>query len=154
LLGGFSVLLCGFLSDRLGRGGRAMIIFYGLLLTTLTLTILGLADFGHSQVWPVAVVALIAFVMIGPYSFLAGALALDFGGKQGSATACGIIDGVGYLGGILAGEGMARMAVAYGWQRAFLALAAVAALASVAAALFWLEQRRALKKKPSLSSEP
>ena len=46
-----------------------------------------------------------AFLLIGPYSYLAGAISLDFGGKRGGATACGIIDGVGYLGGVLAGEG-------------------------------------------------
>jgi OPA family glycerol-3-phosphate transporter-like MFS transporter len=149
LMGGFSVLLCGYLSDRLGHGGRAMIIFHGLLLTTLTLAILGLVEFGRSQAGPVVVVGLIAFVMIGPYSFLAGALALDFGGKQGSATACGIIDGVGYLGAVLAGEGMARMSVAHGWERAFLVLAVVAGLATVAAGLFWLDQRRALRGQHS-----
>ena len=30
-----------------------------------------------------ALVALVGFVIIGPYSYFAGAMALDFGGKQG-----------------------------------------------------------------------
>ena len=51
-----------------------------------------------------------AFLLIGPYSYLAGAISLDFGGKRGGATACGIIDGVGYLfGGVLAGNVVARL---------------------------------------------
>ena len=140
--GGCSVVLAGFLSDRLGRGGRAGIILVGLLATTMALAVLGLVDFGGSKGWPVGVVALIGFVMLGPYSYLAGALALDFGGKQGSATASGIIDGIGYLGGMLAGAPVARLAVAYGWQGAFAALAGMGGLTSIAAVLFFVNQRQ------------
>jgi OPA family glycerol-3-phosphate transporter-like MFS transporter len=141
LFGGISVLLAGFLSDRLGREGRAGIILYGLVLTAIALFALGHANFGGSTVWPVWLVAGIGFVMIGPYSYLGGAVALDFGGKQGSATAAGIIDGVGYLGGVLAGDSMARISVAYGWQGAFSVLAGVAAVSSIAAVLFLVNQR-------------
>ncbi len=98
LFGGLSVLLAGFLSDRLGKNGRASIIFYGLLLTAGTLVALALGDFGASRLMPVALVTLVAFLMIGPYSYLAGAISMDFGGKQGSATASGLIDGVGLSG--------------------------------------------------------
>ncbi len=43
-------------------------------------------------------VTLVAFLIIGPYSFFGRAISIDFGGKQGSDTASGIIDGVGYRG--------------------------------------------------------
>lgn len=46
LFGGLSVLLAGFLSDRLGKTGRPAIIFYGLLLTAAALMILAFSDFG------------------------------------------------------------------------------------------------------------
>ena len=82
------------------------------------------------------------FLVIGPYSYLAGAIALDFGGKHGSATSSGIIDGVGYLGGVLAGDSMARISVRFGWSGAFLALAGTALLSSAAAAVFLISQRR------------
>jgi sugar phosphate permease len=81
--------------------------------------------------------------MIGPYSYLGGAIALDFGGKQGSGTACGIIDGIGYLGGVLAGDSIARISIDYGWRGAFTVLALVAGLSCVAALLYLLDQRRA-----------
>ena len=84
----------------------------------------------------------IGFLLIGPYSYLAGAISLDFGGKQGASTASGFIDGLGYLGGMLAGDGMARVSVTYGWSGAFLTLAAVALLSSAVAVVFLLEQRR------------
>jgi OPA family glycerol-3-phosphate transporter-like MFS transporter len=114
---------------------------YGLLLTTAALAVLAFVNFGGSQTAPVVLVALVAFVMIGPYSYLAGAISLDFGGKQGSATASGIIDGVGYLGGILAGNSVAGISVVWGWRGAFAALAVVAMLSSVAAGMYFARLR-------------
>jgi sugar phosphate permease len=146
--GGVSVLLAGFVSDRLGRGGRAVLILIGLVLSSVCLLALGNFDFGGSHRIPVWLVSTVAFALIGPYAYLGGALSLDFGGKQGSATAAGIIDGVGYLGGVLAGDSMARISVAYGWQGAFNTLAAVALLSSLAALIFLVDQRRAAREEP------
>jgi OPA family glycerol-3-phosphate transporter-like MFS transporter len=145
--GGVSVLMAGFISDKLGRNGRALIILIGLLLSSAGLWMLGHARFGDSQTPPVLLVASVAFTLIGPYSYLAGAISLDFGGKQGAATASGIIDGVGYLGGVLAGDTVARVSVSFGWQGAFTALAGVGLLSSLAAALFLIDQRRSAKTK-------
>jgi len=139
-LGGISVLLAGFLSDRLGRTSRAVIIIICLLLTTVALATLAWHDFGGATLWQVALVTLIGFLLIGPYSYLAGAISLDFGGKQGSSTASGFIDGIGYLGGMMAGDSMARIAVSYGWSGAFLVLGGVAAFSTAGAVLFLLEQ--------------
>ena len=70
---------------------------------------------------------------------------MDFGGKAGSATASGLIDGFGYLAGVLSGNAMAHLAVTYGWQTMFLVLAAVAALTSMVAGLaLWQQHRRAI----------
>jgi OPA family glycerol-3-phosphate transporter-like MFS transporter len=142
LFGGVSVLLFGYLSDRLGRGGRAMITFAGLLLATLALFLLASLRASAPHKAPVALVALVGFAIIGPYSYLAGAIALDFGGKQGAATSSGIIDGVGYLGGILSGDAVARISLAAGWRGAFVVLGAVTAFSTLAAAFFFVLQRR------------
>jgi sugar phosphate permease len=139
--GGISGILAGLLSDWLGRGGRATIIFFGMALVALGFMILGYVNFAGSTVGPVALMAFIAFMLLGPYSYLAGAISLDFGGKQGSATACGIIDGVGYLGGALAGY-IANISVHYGWGGAFTLLAGVAGASSLGAVLYWVNQRR------------
>jgi sugar phosphate permease len=147
LFGGVSVLLAGFVSDKLGRNGRALIILIGLLLSGAGLWMLGHARLGGSPALPISLVASVAFTLIGPYSYLAGAISLDFGGKRGGATASGIIDGVGYLGGVLAGDTVARVSVSFGWQGAFAALAGVAFLSSMAVALFLFEQRRSAKTK-------
>jgi len=132
LFGGISVLVAGFVSDRLGKGGRAAIMLCGMLLASLALSALAFAGLGGSKMAPVALVTLVAFAMTGPYSYLAGAISLDFGGKQGSATASGLIDGAGYLGGVLAGNSFASVSVTWGWKGGFAALAAVALLSSAA----------------------
>ena len=78
---------------------------------------LGSSSFAGRPREALVLVAAVAFLLIGPYSYLAGAISLDFGGKRGGATACGIIDGVGYLfGGVLAGKVIASLSVAIGWQ--------------------------------------
>ena len=140
LFGGISVLLAGFLSDKLGPRGRATIVFHGLWMTGVALLALAYVDFRSAAV-PVWLTALIAFLMIGPYSYFAGAMSLDFGGKQGSATASGFIDGIGYLGGVLAGGSIASISVAWGWKGAFVFLAGIAFLSSIAALIYlWNQQ--------------
>ena len=140
--GGVSVILCGWLSDWFGRKGRAGLLLAGLSLSVIVLLILGSGITRGTRTWPVILVALVGFLTVGPYSFLGGAIAMDFGGKHGSGTASGIIDGVGYLGGVLAGDSMARISVDYGWNGAFVVLAVVAFVSSTAAALFLRHQAR------------
>ena len=135
------MLLAGFMSDRLGPRGRATIVLQGLLLTGIALLVMAFTDF-RSSTGPVWLTALIGFLMIGPYSYFAGAMSLDFGGKQGSATASGFIDGIGYLGGVLAGGSIASISVTWGWKGAFVFLAGVAFLSSVAAGVYLRQQQR------------
>ena len=82
-------------SRQPGSGGRGAGRLFALVL----------ANFGASKAAPVALVTLVAFVMIGPYSYLSGAISLDFGGKQ----------------------------VRWGWKGAFASVAAVALLSGLAA---------------------
>jgi OPA family glycerol-3-phosphate transporter-like MFS transporter len=144
--GGVSVLIAGFLSDRLGLNGRSLVLFGGLASGTVCLfwlaQIPGNAP-GQGMPWiPVALVALIGFLLMGPYSYLAGAMSMDFGGEKGSATASGIIDGVGYLAGILSGDAMARVTVSFGWRTAFTMLAIICLLSAVVALILAISQRR------------
>ena len=149
--GGVSVLLAGFLSDRLGRGGRALIILSGLLITGAGLATLGLINFEGSPRWPIVLVAAIAFFLLGPYSYLAGAISLDLGGKQGGATTSGFVDLAGYLGGVLAGWGLARASIAFGWRGVFVILAGVAWVSAAVALIYLIEQRRAKGIEPDLT---
>ncbi|RYG33615.1 MFS transporter [bacterium] len=141
LFGGFSVIAVGFLSDRFGKAGRALIIAGGLALATFGLLALGYGDLKGHTVLVVGLVAAIGFVLIGPYSLLAGAISLGFGGKRGSATAAGWIDGIGYIGGILSGNLIGSIAEHQGWAPAFRVLALTAGLSGVVALFYWARER-------------
>src|SRR5262245_1487401 len=139
--GGISVLVVGVISDRLGGASRALIMFGGLVASGAVLMWLALGNFASHSGSPVVLVALVAFLLVGPYSFLGGAVAMDFGGRQGSGTASGVIDGVGYLGGILAGDSVARLSAAFGWSGAFIALGVVCFVSSIAALRYAMHAR-------------
>ena len=72
---------------------------------------------------PITLIGVVAFCLLGPYAYLGGAMALDFGGKAAGAVASGIIDGVGYLGAVFAGIGGAKLAATVGWRGVFATLA-------------------------------
>ncbi len=147
LFGGLSVLFCGWLSDRLGPSGRAAIIFVGLLLVIPALY--GLSAFNPgSQLTSILILGGIGFVTLGPYAFLGGAISLDFGGKKGSATAAGWIDGVGYIGGsIIAGQTIGTIAETHGWKPAFQLLTVIAVVSCLAAGIYWFMQARAGRRE-------
>lgn len=141
LFGGIAVILAGVVSDRLGLNGRNLVIVVGMAASAVCLVFLARTP-GHASQWmPVVLVTLVGFLLLGPYSYLAGAMSLDFGGKRGSATAAGIIDGVGYLAGWLSGDTVARITVAFGWKNAFLLLAGVAVLTALVALVLAVNQR-------------
>ena len=143
-VGAVSVIVAGWWSDRIGSAGRAVLLCGGLAASTAALLLLTLAPVSASgSVLALAAIGLVAFCLLGPYSYLGGALALDFGGRHAGAAASGLIDGVGYLGAVLAGVTVARLAVAFGWRGVFVALAIVCALSALgAAALLMIHFRR------------
>ena len=143
-VGAVSVLVTGWLSDRLGVNGRALIMFVGLSATSAALLALMTMRSGTTgSLLPLFAIGAIAFSLLGPYSYLGGAFALDFGGKQAGAASSGIIDGVGYLGAVIAGDSIARISVSFGWQGVFVGLAAVSALAAFGAGCLYILGARA-----------
>jgi OPA family glycerol-3-phosphate transporter-like MFS transporter len=143
LVGLVSIGVAGWASDRLGANGRPLLMLGGLGTTTVALLALtALGSVAATPVVAVVLVGLVAFCLLGPYSYLGGAFALDFGGQKAGAAASGIIDGLGYLGGTLAGGVVARISVAFGWHGVFAALAMVSAAAALAAGYLYVQQRR------------
>lgn len=145
-VGVLSVMLSGWLSDRLGVNGRAMILCTGLAAAAAALlALMSMPSSTSGSTVAVIAIGVIAFCLLGPYSYLGGAFALDFGGKQASAASSGIIDGVGYLGGIAAGDSMGRISVAFGWKGVFITLAGVSVLAAMGAGWLWYLGAQAAK---------
>ena len=148
-VGAVSVLITGWLSDRLGVNGRPLIMFVGLAAAAAALLVLmTMRSSSTGPLLPLIAIGTVAFCLLGPYSYLGGALALDFGGKQAGAVSSGVIDGVGYLGAVVAGDSVGRVSQYFGWQGVFVSLAAVSAFAALGAGyLYFLGAKAAASKK-------
>jgi sugar phosphate permease len=142
-LGAVSVIATGWLSDRLGPNSRAAIMAVGLTATALSLVVLSMLPADAAPSLPLITIGATALCLLGPYSYLGGAMAVDFGGKQGTAVSSGIIDGVGYLGSVMAGDTVARIAIAMGWKGVFWVLAGISLVSAVGAGELFRTGRRA-----------
>ena len=111
LLGGVSCIAIGVLTDRLPGGNRVTLVVPAMAIVRVVarppgdrhrasrFDALGARD---------RVPRPSAFS--GPYTLLAGAIAMDMGGRKGSATAAGLIDTAGYVGGTLSGFAVGGLA--------------------------------------------
>jgi OPA family glycerol-3-phosphate transporter-like MFS transporter len=152
-VGAISVLLTGWLGDRLGATGRPLLLFVGLTATAVALFLLATIHRGGTDAaLPVALIAAVAFCLLGPYAYLGGAMALDFGGKSAGAVASGIIDGVGYLGAVSAGVGGAKLAVAFGWRGVFATLAVIGTVGAIGAGALYVMERRAVSVRTTAAA--
>ena len=145
--GGLSVLAAGVLSDRVMKGRRGAVMFLFLLPSVFGLLALSRLQPGVSPWLALGLISLIGFLMLGPYAFLTGVISVDLGGKKGSATAAGLADTVGYIGGIASGYWVGRLAERHGWSTAFGFLAAVLAATTLAALIYWYVHEHRPDKK-------
>jgi phosphonate degradation associated HDIG domain protein len=141
LVGAASAVAAGALSTRC-KGQHWRVLIPALVALTALLAFLAFAPLQGQPLAAVAVLALTAFALIGPYSFCSGAMALDFGGKRGGATAAGLIDGAGYLSAVASGFGVGALAERFGWPTAFGALAVVAGLTLLCGLAYARGERR------------
>lgn len=125
----------GAISDRLGRGRRAPIMAASLAVVVVLVMVLGHGGV-HDATTAAFLIGGVGLFLLGPYSLLAGAIALDIAGKRGTATATGIIDGAGYLAGALSGYVLGAIADRAGWSAVF-DLVTAAALAATLLSAGW-----------------
>jgi OPA family sugar phosphate sensor protein UhpC-like MFS transporter len=127
LAGAFSVVVAGFLSDKI-FGSRRMpvsIIYLGLLAVALFFL-----DKLPATPWILgASLFVIGMLIFAPDSLISGTAAVDFGTKKGASTASGMINGAGSIGAIIGGTlpGLIK----WGWQGVFSILAAAVLLAAL-----------------------
>lgn len=144
LFGMVSILAAGYLSDTVAKGRRGVIILAACLPMTVILCLMA-GNFSGDWL-PVIFISLVGLLLLGPYSFLAGAMSLDAGGRKGAATAAGLVDAVGYIGGTLSLWLTGLLAQRVGWNGAFLVLAVIAGITAAAAGLFYWTQERGKKQ--------
>lgn len=136
-VGGLSTLATGWASDRVGKGNRAAVAVPCLALCAASLAGLAWASRAGALTPALFLIGSVAFWLLGPYSLLAGAMAMDLGGRRGPATAAGLIDSAGYLGAVLSGFAFGRLVDVLGWATSLRALVVVAGLTLAASLAYW-----------------
>jgi sugar phosphate permease len=135
-------LSVGTISDSFGPGRRAPVMAASLVVVVALIVVLAHGGL-RSQTAGALLIGGVGLFLLGPYSLLAGALALDVSGDRGVATAAGIIDGAGYLGASAAGVVLGSFADRWGWSAAFDILAAAALAATLVTAAWSVRILRA-----------
>jgi sugar phosphate permease len=122
--GAVGIVLLGWMFDRLKGLRRTIVLFSTLAL--LAFLIYWLPSLYRLGLWQVeTTIALIGFLSYGPYSLLAGVLAVEIGGREGIGTVAGLVDSSGYLATVFAGHYFGRLIDTSGYNGAFHALAFV-----------------------------
>ena len=124
--GGLSIKAAALLSTPFDAAGAAGILLLGWVLVWLTprnrnyllcgtlvllaLLIYLLPQVAGTRLWLIeTVIGLIGFLSYGPYSLLAGILAVEIGGRQSVATVSALVDSSGYMAGIASGYFFGRI---------------------------------------------
>jgi sugar phosphate permease len=141
----FAVLVVGRLTDRFGPGKRAPVLVVSLALHVVAVLVLAHSGIKDTTTAMIAIGACGIF-LLGPYSLMAGALALDVAGKRAASTAAGIIDGAGYLGASFVGIVLGRVSQRWGWPAAFDVVAMAGFIATLVGVFEWMQKRSAEKR--------
>ncbi|MCC7496526.1 MAG: MFS transporter [Bryobacterales bacterium] len=141
--GFLSVMLSGFVSDKLFHGRRAFLCFAMLAMMTLSFVLMSTLGAG-SVVFFTLAMALAGLMLFGPDSLLSGAGAIDVGSRRGALAAAGIINGMGSIGPIFQEEIIGRMYTHAGQDLTpiFQVLVWVAAAGTAVMFLLWVRARQ------------
>lgn len=129
-LGAVGIVLLGWIFGRIGTRVRVWLLF-GILILLAALIFLLPTIVLRSTLLATVGIGGVGFLAYGPYSLLAGVLAVEIKGKEYVATSAGIFDGVGYLAAILSGQQFGRIVDVGGYRLGFNCLAALAAISAV-----------------------
>ena len=114
IAGGFAF---GIASDRVFKGRRAPVIFFGFVGMTVVLALFGLIDRVGPSPWVAAAcLPLLSIFVNGAHGMVGGAASMDFGGRKAAATAAGLFDGMQYLASSFVGLGMGYTLDRWGWK--------------------------------------
>lgn len=152
VLGAVGTIGLGIYTDKYSVGGdraRPMWIMLSGMVPALAV-MAWMAGGDEPSLVPIVIASGFAgFFLLGPYSMTSGCLALDIAGSEGAGTCCGMLDGLGYVGGAIGlwAAGMLADNPDYGWAGVFWACAGCAVLAVGSAFLMSLQFQRIAKAK-------
>ncbi len=127
--GAVGIIALGWVFGRISKRARGQLLC--LILLLLAGLIYALPSLFRFGLWPVtAAIGFVGFLAYGPYSLLAGVLSVEIRGKAYVGTVSGIVDGVGYLAAILAGQQFGRIVDLGGYRLGFQALSILALISA------------------------
>jgi len=130
VMGALGVIVLGWAFSRLTRASRARLLV--VILSLLAVLMWNLPNFFRQGLWPIGLsLGLIGFLSYGPYSLLAGILAVEIRGPAYVATVAGFVDGFGYAASIMAGRQFGQIVDFGGYRLGFHVLAGIAAACAV-----------------------
>jgi sugar phosphate permease len=151
LLGGLGILVLGWLYGRISPVARGHLLCGLLLLLAALLWVL--PDLARGGVTPIIIaLGAIGFLVYGPYSLLSGILAVEVCGKECAATVAGVVDGVGYLAGVLSGTFFGWLLTLGGYRLGFQCLAGVTAVAGGLCLFLYRRTQGDVAASPSLAT--
>ena len=130
ICGATGIILTGVVLTRISPRFQRWFIAANLVLLTASLLLLPHSS-SWGLYWTVALVGLVGFCGLGPYSLLAGYFSVRLRGEASAGTISGIVDSVGYLAGVLAGAGFGWILDHGGYPIGFRVLSGVALVAAV-----------------------
>ena len=146
LVGFSGAIFAGYVSDKL-MGSRRFPVGSAMLLA-LALVLFLHPIFASGGPLAVAVwISLVGILTYGPDTLMSGAAAQDVGG--GSATAAGIVNGVGSIGQMLSPLIVGYVAHVYGWDRVFSLFVVFALAGAVILATQWNYRPREMMESPA-----
>ena len=123
-------VITGWLSDRYFAKRRMRLVVPNLMILAASLALYGLIGDAGLTV-NVLSMAACGFLLFGPDALISGAAAQDLGGGTSTASAAGIINGMGSVGAILQGILTTQISQRYGWDVLFYVFVVLAVLSAV-----------------------
>ena len=144
LCGAVAALAAGWGADRLrGRFGRLIVPLTGL--TAVALGTFAATDLHGRPTLALTLIGLVALGVMGPYTFCAGVLALNLGGKRAGAASAGVIDAAGYLcGAVVSGEVAGHLVKHHGFAPLLDVLFGLGVGTFAVAVVYWYFEERLL----------
>lgn len=146
LCGAAASLAAGYGADRLGgRFGRLIVPLT--LLAAVALGVFAAVDLRGQTALALGLVGAVALFVMGPYTYCAGVLALNLGGKRAGAAATGMIDAGGYLAGaVVSGELAGYLVKHHGFGPLLGVLFGLTVATLAVAAWYWVEEERRFRR--------
>lgn len=151
LCGAVGIVLMGWVFGRLRPMGRQRLLV--VILGSLSLLLAFLPELFHFGLWVLAAgVGLIGFLVYGPYSLLGGVLSVEVRGKEFAATVSGLVDGTGYIAGILSGIVFGKLLMIGGYHLGFEAMAGLTLVSAILCCFLYRKPDPVLLETPALKA--